>query len=92
MNSVRAGKVVDPAGKGYGLEKPVWQVVVTEGDKKIILDAGSKDEKGGFVYVRRSGNPTVFDLSVSFFDDLNTDDTHFIKDASPIAMPNRNTP
>ncbi|MDD5226003.1 MAG: DUF4340 domain-containing protein, partial [Candidatus Omnitrophica bacterium] len=40
LKSVRAEKVVDPSGKGYGLEKPVWQLAVTEDNKKTLLNAG----------------------------------------------------
>jgi hypothetical protein len=85
MNSVRADKVMDPGGKEYGLEKPVWQLAVTEENKKTLLNAGPKDEKGGIIYVKRSGDPTIFDLQASFFDDLNVDDTHFVKSVPPVA-------
>ena len=85
MNSLRAQKVVDPGGKGYGLEKPVWQLAVTENGKETLLNAGPKDEKGGIFYVKRSGNPTIFELQASFFDDLNVDDTHFTKDVPSTA-------
>jgi hypothetical protein len=80
MNSLRAEKVMDPLGKGYGLEKPVWQLAVTEGSKKTILNAGSEDEKEGRRFVSRPGDPTIFALQSPFFDDLNIDDTHFVKD------------
>ncbi|MFA7255170.1 MAG: DUF4340 domain-containing protein [Candidatus Omnitrophota bacterium] len=85
MNSIQAQKVVDPGGPGYGLEKPVWQLAVIEESKKTFLNAGSKDEKAELLYVARSGNSTVFGLQASFFDDLNVDDTHFLKDAPPVA-------
>ncbi|MBI4711089.1 MAG: DUF4340 domain-containing protein, partial [Candidatus Omnitrophica bacterium] len=45
MNSIRAQQVVDPGGKGYGLEQPVWQLAITEDGQKTILNAGPKDEK-----------------------------------------------
>ena len=80
MNNVRAEKVVDPSGKGYGFEKPAWELAVNEGSKKMLLAAGPKDEKGEIIYVKRSGDSTVFSLKASFFDDLNVDDTHFTKD------------
>ncbi len=86
MNSVRAEKVVDPAGKGYGLEKPVWQLEVTQGDKKSILIAGPKDEKGEVVYVKRAEDPAVFALKASFFDDLNGEDARLIKEVAPVAV------
>ena len=63
--------------------EPVWQLAVTEGAGKTLLNAGPKDEKGGLVYVKRSGDSTVFNLKTSFFDDLNVDDTHFVKDILP---------
>ena len=85
MNSVRAEKVVDPAGKGYGLEKPVWQLEVTQGDKKAILIAGPKDEKGEVFYVKRAEDPAVFVLKASFFDDLNGEDARLIKEAPLVA-------
>lgn len=104
MNSVRAGKVVDSGGKGYGLEKPVWQLAVTEngppvqtgrgspssqGGRKTLLSAGPKDEKAGLYYVKRSGDPTVLDLPASFFADLNVDDTYFVKDIPSAAEPKK---
>ncbi|MFA5159945.1 MAG: DUF4340 domain-containing protein [Candidatus Omnitrophota bacterium] len=91
MNNIRAQEVVDPGGKAYGLEKPVWQLAVTENGKEMLLNAGSKNEKEGFFYVKRSGDPTVFDLKASFFDDLNVDDTHFAKDIPPIVRPKKNS-
>ena len=91
MNGVRAGKVVNPGGKGYGLEKPVWQLAVTENAKKVLLSAGPKDEKDGGFYVKRSGDPTVFNLGASFFSDLNVDDTHFVKDVPSIVKPKKET-
>ncbi len=87
MKSIKAGEVVDPDAKGYGLEKPVWQLAVTEAGKKTLLNAGPKDEKGGLYYVKRSGSPTVFGLQVSFFDDLNVDDTFFVKEVPPVTAP-----
>jgi hypothetical protein len=89
MNSLRAQKAVDPDGKGYGLEKPVWQLSVTESGKKTLLNAGPKDEKGEFCYVNRLGDPTVFDLNLSFFNDLNVDDTYFLKEAPAVAKPGK---
>jgi hypothetical protein len=83
MNSVRAEKIMDPSGKEYGLEKPVWRLAVTEDGQTRLLEAGPKDKKGELFYVRRSGDPTIFGLKTSFFDDLDVDDTHFIKDVPP---------
>jgi len=91
MNSVRADKVVEPGGKGYGIEKPVWQLAVTEEGKKVLLNAGPVDEKGGLVYVKRSGDPTIFGLQASFFNDLNVDDTHFLKDIPPATEPKKSS-
>jgi len=85
LQSLRAQKVMDPAGKGYGLEKPAWQLAVTEGNKKTILNVGTKETKGDLYYVKTSQNPAVLGLSAHFFDDLNVDDTHFVKGASPAA-------
>ncbi|MEI7752297.1 MAG: DUF4340 domain-containing protein [Candidatus Omnitrophota bacterium] len=92
MNSARAEKVVDPGGKGYGVEKPVWQLAVTEEGKKVLLNAGPVDEKGGLVYVKSSGDPAIFSLQASFFNDLNVDDTHFLKDVPPAAESQKSSP
>ena len=92
MNSVRAEKVMDPSGSGYGLEKPVWQLVVTEDGRKRILEAGPRDKKGELFYVRRSGDPTIYDLKASFFDDLDVDDTHFMKDVPPATESKKDLP
>ncbi len=92
MNSVRAEKVVDLGGKGYGFEKPVWQLAVTENGKKKLLTVGSKDDKGELFYVKRSGEPAAFALKSSFFDDLNVDDIHFLKDVSPAVKPKKDLP
>ena len=46
LNSVRAKGVADPAGKSYGLEKPVWRLSVIEGappEKKDPLRQGSSE-------------------------------------------------
>jgi len=92
MSSLRAEKIVDPGGKGYGLERPFWQLAVTENGKKTLLNAGSKDEKAGFFYVKHPEDATIFGLNVSFFDDLNVDDTHFLKDIPPAAEPKKDPP
>jgi hypothetical protein len=124
MNSLRAQKAVDPGGKEYDFEKPVWQLSVTEdgppakqdearlsinpsesgrgspsatrpssqGGKKTLLNAGPKDEKKELCYVNRLGDPSVFELNLSFFNDLNVDDTHFFKDAPPAAKPENDLP
>ncbi len=83
MNSLRAEKVMDPLGKEYGLEKPFWQLAVTEGTKKTILNAGVEDEKEGRRFVSRAGDPTIFALQSPFFEDLSVDDTHFVKEMAP---------
>jgi hypothetical protein len=83
LTSIKAQKVVDPGGKGYGLEEPVWQLTVSEGDKKVILSAGSKAGKEDLYYVKTSPGHSVFSLSAGYFADLNVDDTHFVRDASP---------
>lgn len=80
MNGLRAEKAVDPLGKGYGLEKPVWQLAVTEGAKKTILNAGPKDEKDSRYYLSRSIDSSIFALQSDLFQDLSVDDTDFIKD------------
>jgi hypothetical protein len=84
MNSIRAEKVLDPQGDGYGLEKPAWQLIVTVDGKKMILNAGARNEKEETIYVKRSGDSSVFGLKTSFWGDLNVDDTHFFKDAAPV--------
>ncbi|MFH1209082.1 MAG: DUF4340 domain-containing protein [Candidatus Omnitrophota bacterium] len=91
MNSLRAQKAVDPGGK-YGLEKPVWQLSVTENGKETLLNAGPKDEKKELCYVNRLGDPAVFSLSVSFFNDLNVDDTYFLKGVPSAAKPGKDSP
>jgi hypothetical protein len=88
LASIKAQKVVDPDGKGY---EPVWQLVVTEGNKETILDAGPKNEKEGIYFVRASSDASVFGLSASYFDDMNVDDTHFMKDASAAAGPRKSS-
>ena len=80
LGSVRAQKVVDPAGREYGLEKPVWQLGVAEGGQKVLLNASVKNAKDGVYYVKPVGGSTVFALESSYFDDLNVDDTHFVKE------------
>ena len=84
MNSVRAEKVVAPDGTKYGLEKPVWQLIVTENNAKQILKSGTKSAEGDCYYVKSSADGSVFSLKSSFFDDLNVDDTHFVKE---VALP-----
>jgi len=83
MNSIRADKILDPKGEGYGLEKPAWQLIVTSDGKKTILNAGARNEKEEIIYVKRSGDPSILGLKTSFWGDLNVDDTHFFKDAAP---------
>lgn len=85
LGSIKAQKVVDPVGRGYGLEKPFWQLGVSEGNQKVLLNAGTKNAKDEFYYVRSVGGSTVFALEASYFDDLNVDDTHFVKSVTPSA-------
>lgn len=90
MNNLRAQKAVDPGGK-YGLEKPVWQLSVTEKGKETLLNAGPKDEKKELYYVDRLWDPVVFSLSASFFNDLNVEDTYFLKDSPSAAKPGKDS-
>ena len=83
MNSVRAEKVVDPSGRGYGLEKPVWRLGVTEDGKEKVLGAGPKNTAENRCYVRGLAGASVFSLAGAYFEDLNKDDTNFVKDAVP---------
>jgi hypothetical protein len=85
LSSIRAQAVMDPAGKDYGVEKPVWQMAVTEGNRKILLNAGPKAAKEDLYYVKTSLSPSVFSLSSGYFDDLNVDDTRFVKETAPAA-------
>jgi hypothetical protein len=85
LGSIKAQKVVDPAGRGYGLEKPVWQLGVSEGDRKVLLNGGAKNAKEEVCYVKPVGGSTVFALESSYFEDLDTDDTRFVKDVTPSA-------
>jgi len=85
LMSVKAQKVVDPAGKDYGFEKPVWQLAITSGDKKILLNAGPKNAANDLYYVKNSVGSSVFALNAGYFDDLNSDDLHFVKEAAPAA-------
>jgi len=87
MNSIRAQQVVDPSGKGYGLEQPVWQLAITEEGQKTILNAGPKDEQRKIFYAKHLKDPTIFNVQASFFDDLNIDDTHFLKDIPSAIKP-----
>ena len=89
MQSIRAQKVMDPAGKEYGLEKPVLQLAVTQDGKETLFNAGPKDAKGDLYYVKLSDNPTIFGLSAHYFDDLNVDDAHLIKDTPPAPGPGK---
>jgi hypothetical protein len=82
MKSIKAQKVMDPAGKEYGVEDPVWQLAVTAEDGKTILNAGAKDAKEGLCHVKILNKDTVFGLAAHDFDDLNMDDTHFVKEAT----------
>lgn len=85
LNSIQAQKVVNPNGVGYGLDKPVWELAVTEGNppekqdetrpssqggKEIILSAGPKNEKEDVYFVKIAGDPTIFQLSGHYFEDL----------------------
>ena len=47
------------------------------------------DEKKELCYVKRSGDPAVFSLNVSFFNDLNVDDTYFLKSVPSAAKPGK---
>jgi hypothetical protein len=85
MNSVRAEKVVDPDGKRYGIDKPVWQLAVSEGNKKTILIAGPKDTKKDLYYVKALPRQVVCSMGSTYFDDLNVDDTSFVKDVPKAA-------
>lgn len=98
LMSVRFQKVVDPGGQGYGLEPPAWQLAVTEevgsadgkkGSKKILLSAGPKAEKEDLYYVKTSTSTSIFSLKAGYFDDLNVDDTHFVKEVAPVAAPEK---
>lgn len=80
LNSVRAEKVVDPEGKDYGLEKPVWKLAVTEEGKEKSLISGPKNADEKRYYVKTSPGVSIFSLTGSFFDDLNVDDTSFVKE------------
>lgn len=81
LKGIKAQKVMDPAGKEYGVEDPVWQLAVTTEDGKTILNASAKDAKEELCYVKFSNKATVFGLAAHDFDDLNVDDTHFVKEA-----------
>jgi hypothetical protein len=81
MNSAKAKGVVDPAGKEYGLEKPVWRLSVMEGEKPVILEAGSKNEKENVYFVKVRDLPQVFQLASDFWGDLDAKDEQFLKDA-----------
>ena len=91
LTSIKAQKFVDPNGKDYNLEKPVWQLAVTEGGRKTLLSAGPKAMKEEFYYVKTSFGNAVFSLNAGYFDDLNVDDTHFVKEVAPVAEPKKNT-
>lgn len=89
--SIKAQKVADPGGKDYGLEQPVWQLAVSEGDKKTVLSAGPKAGKEDLYYVKTSSRESFFALNAGFFGDLNVDDTHFVKGAPPAGEPKKDT-
>lgn len=85
MNSIRAKGIADPAGTNYGLEKPVWKLVVTEGDKTVTLEAGPKDEKEGVYFMKVRDVPQVFRLAAEFFEDLDLKDEQFLKETPKAA-------
>ncbi|HNX67901.1 MAG TPA: DUF4340 domain-containing protein [Candidatus Omnitrophota bacterium] len=91
LNSVKAQKVVDPAGKDYGLEKPAWEIAVTEGERETVLSLGAKDEKTSSYFVKISAVPAIFQLSAYYAEDLQIDDSRFMKEAPkenpPVAAP-----
>lgn len=80
LNSIKAQKVVDPAGKDYGLENPGWEIAVTEGDRETLLSIGGQDEKEKGCFVKISGNPAIFILGATYTGDLEIDDTRFAKE------------
>ncbi len=82
LNSVKAQKVVDPAGKDYGLENPDWEIAVTEGGTETILSISGKNEKEKGCFVKISRNPGVFILGATYTEDLEVDDARFAKEAS----------
>lgn len=85
LMSIKAQKVADPGGKGYGLEPPAWQLAVSEGAKKTLLTVGVRDVKEDLYYAKTSAGPSIFCLSAGYFDDLNVDDSRFIKETPPAA-------
>ena len=89
MNSVRAEGVVDPEGKEYGLAKPAWELDVYQGSKKTVLTAGPKADKKDLYYAKVSSVPTLFSLKPTYFDDLNVDDTSFVKEIPKDAEPKK---
>lgn len=96
LNSVKAQKLVDPNGQGYGLDKPVLQISVKEGDKDITLNVGAKDEKTGVSYAQVSGSTSIYQLLSYYVSDLDLDDTRFFKETPPPPQfnpdPNKKSP
>jgi len=85
LNSIKAKNVVDPDGKGYGLEKPVLEIAVTAGGKETAISLGVNDEKAGGYYAKISDASSIFLVNGYYFGDLNIDDTHFFKESQPPA-------
>jgi len=83
--SIQAQKVVTPEGQDYGLAKPAWQLGVSEGSKKILLNIGAKAAQEELYYVKRASDPVVFALSAGYFKDLIKDDTDFFVDVPEAA-------
>ncbi len=80
LTSLKAQKVVDPKGTGYGLEKPVWEMTLAlKKGKEIVTLAGPADEKEKVRFIKNSVYPTVFQLQEYFFEDLDIDDSAFFK-------------
>ncbi len=78
--SIQAQKVVTPEGQDYGLATPAWQLGVSEGNRKILLNIGAKAAKEELYYVKRVSDPVIFALSAGYFKDLIKDDTDFFVD------------
>jgi hypothetical protein len=79
LNSIRAQEIMDPSGKGYGLENPAWELRVIEDGKTRSLFAGPKDPKEFIYFVKRDDALAVYRLSGYYFQDLNVTNDSFVQ-------------
>ena len=86
MPSWRAQGILDPEGKDYGFENPVWQMEIQLKDQSTrTLAAVSRDAEKGIYALKLSSDATIYELSSYIFRDLKVDDSHFFA-ANPLGV------